>query len=921
MRYTSFHPLLLTIVCIWAQTLQIVLYAQTTRNEENFTSVRHEQSAYYHQFHFNSEQQFDSLYRIKNNISKPSTPVVKPKNGNCPLRKKVYGYHPYWFGSEVYNNYQFDLLSTFTYFSYELNPATGSYEDIHYWKTSPSIDMAKQAGCRVELCVTNFGSSDNSTFLSNSDVWDVLIDSLQSLLQYRGAHGVNIDFEGVPGSQRTNYKNFLAHLADRMHSEMPGSSVTVALYAVDWNNVFDLNFLNEHLDAFIVMGYDYHYAGDAQAGPVAPLYSGAVWNQYTLFKTINDYLAEGVNPDKLIMGIPYYGYDWPTNSVNVPAATTDSGTARTYRYLRDNFFDTYTRQWDAQSQSPYFIYISGGQTRQCWFEDEESLAARYNFALDKQLGGVGMWCLGNDDGYTQLWDMLADKFTICGEHTSGTLADTGGPLGNYRNNEDYTFSFVAPNEEGSVNLNFSAFNLEAGFDFLYIHDGPTIASPLIGTFSGNTLPPSITSTGNALTLRFVSDGATVSTGFVAEWTSGCHPQTEILPLQTSYNSNFIAFFDDDDNCGSGFEGKFYQVVQSEQANGQWKGNAQKGFLHEDFDSGSLGSQWIAESGTWIYDDGHLTQSNQGLDNSNFYTELSQSNNYTYLYQMQLLIGGTGSNRRAGFHFFADDANASQRGNSYFVYFRPDQQSVQIYETIDNNYQLKAGDTCLITPNTWVDVKVSYRPTNGHISVYLNNKLVCQWTDSTPLSTGNYLSLRTAGCEAQYDKINVFLSRSSNNVNVAMSSNPDDTGTADLLLGNGSFFRIYTLVHTTSQWSAMDYAQSQINTVTAIDGAVEGEIQQTISAVAFPNPATNQVFLRINTLDNNWGAAVNENYKISVLSADGRVIQVVEQQQISDHNAQQTIAFDCATWPAGLYLIRMENDNFQKTLKFLKLGFK
>lgn len=892
---------LLTVALFYLQTLS----AQEARPNIDYVSVRHEMMDYYKNFNFSTEKQFDSLYHLQNSQAIP--PLFRPKDGNCLLQKKVYGYHPYWFGPDVYNNYQFDLLSTFTYFSYELNPVTGSYQDIHYWKTTPSIDMAKQAGCKVELCVTNFGSSDNTTFLSNSDVWDVLIDSLQNLLQYRGAHGVNIDFEGVPGSQRNNYKAFLAHLADRMHSEMPGSSVTVALYAVDWNNVFDLNFLNQYLDAFIVMGYDYHYSGEAQAGPVAPLYSGALWNQYTLFKTINDYLAEGVSPDKLIMGIPYYGYDWPTDDVSIPAATTATGTARTYSHLRNNFFDTYTRQWDAHSYSPYFIYISSGQTRQCWFEDEVSLANRYDFALDKQLGGVGMWCLGNDNGYTQLWDLLAEKFTVCGTREGSVLSDTGGPLGNYRNNENYTYTLNAPNTDEHIWLTFSAFNLEANFDFLYIYDGASEAAPLIGFFSGSNLPPSVTSTGDVLTLRFVSDGATVSSGFVAEWTSGCHLQTDILPLQTAYNDNFTVFFDDDDNCGNGIEGKYYQVLQSEVPNGQWKGNAQKGFLHDDFDAGTLSSQWVAETGTWLYDDGHLLQNNQSLDNTNLYTQLVQNNNFSYLYQTQLLIGGSGDNRRAGFHFFADEAESTQRGNSYFIYFRPDEQKVQIYKTVDNVFQLKTDETCNINADVWVDVKTTYQPATGQIKVYLNGVLVSQWIDPTPLLTGQYFSLRSAGCTAQYDKVNVFLSRS-NNVLVKVGNSATED---DLLAGNGAFLKIYTLIQTPSQWSAVKYAQAQLDVATSI---IEGQPAQTpeVEVSLFPNPATDKVFLRLNLPDLQEQIGEKMPYCINVFTCDERLIYSEKYPTTSD-----LVTLDCSNWPVGIYWLHITGKDFKRTVKFFK----
>ena len=80
---------------------------------------------------------------------------------------EVFGWHPYWMGT-AYNNYDFSLLSTFSYFSYEVNPSTGNYNSIHSWKTSPAIAMAQAAGVKVELAVTNFGATNNNIFLTNS---------------------------------------------------------------------------------------------------------------------------------------------------------------------------------------------------------------------------------------------------------------------------------------------------------------------------------------------------------------------------------------------------------------------------------------------------------------------------------------------------------------------------------------------------------------------------------------------------------------------------------------------------------------------------------------------------------------------------------------------------------------------------------
>src|SRR5437016_7099437 len=115
---------------------------------------------------------------------------------SIPLSKQVFGWNPYWVGT-AYTSYNYSLLSTVAYFSYEVDTATGSYTDIHFWRTTNLVPLAHSNGVKVVLTVTNFGSAQNTKILSNSVKRQRLIDSIKSLVLFRGADGGNIDFESV----------------------------------------------------------------------------------------------------------------------------------------------------------------------------------------------------------------------------------------------------------------------------------------------------------------------------------------------------------------------------------------------------------------------------------------------------------------------------------------------------------------------------------------------------------------------------------------------------------------------------------------------------------------------------------------------------------------------------------------------------
>lgn len=106
---------------------------------------------------------------------------------------------------------------------------------------------------------------------------------------------------------------------------------------------------------------------------------------------------------------------------------------------------------------------------------------------------------------------MASSSSAC----AGNITDSGG-TGNYGNNENWTFTF-APAGATAVSLTFNSFGLENGYDFMYIYNGPNTSAPLIGSYTGTNSPGTVTGTTGSLTLRFVSDGATVSWGFTGNW--------------------------------------------------------------------------------------------------------------------------------------------------------------------------------------------------------------------------------------------------------------------------------------------------------------------------------------------------------------------------------------------------------------------
>jgi spore germination protein YaaH len=686
---------------------------------------------------------------------------VKKARGSCTLNKVVYGWHPYW-SNGLEANYDWSLLTDFSYFSYEVDAATGNALTTHGWSTAQSVTDALNNGKRVTLCVTLF--SGHSTFFGSSTAQQTLISNLISDVQARGAHGVNIDFEGIPASQKTNFTNFMIDLCNQMHAAIPGSNVSTVLYSVDWNDVFDIAALDPYVDLFVVMGYGYYYSGSSTAGPTDPLFHFGTNYNYTLSKTITYYLDQGITPSKLIMGLPYYGREWPVASTGIPAATTGSGSARTYTVVKTNTSGNYSAantHWDNESFTTYFEFNSGG-TRQCFIDSKYDMGKRLEVINQRDIGGMGVWALGYDDGYNDYWDEIYDKFTDCGINTcTDTVYDVGGgPLKNYYDDEDYTFT-IQPDNATSVTLNFSSFDVESNFDYLYIFDGPdTSATPFPGSpFTGTTIPGPFTSTGNSITLRFTSDGATVNPGFSATYSCALDsipPTTQVNLANNWETTDFTATFTDtDNNGGTGIDTSFYLV--SDYDGNEWRSNHQNGFFTDNFDT-AIHPEWTSATGSWAINNSSINQSDENESNSNIYALLTQSSSEIYLYHWNAIMDGTGTNRRSGIHFFSDDGSLPNRGNSYFVYYRADTDKCQIYKVVNDAWTLMTDDDFTIQPATWYDFKIAFDPSTGTIKAFVNDTLASQWTDPSPHASGNYISLRSGGTDVHFEKLKVYKSR-------------------------------------------------------------------------------------------------------------------------------------------------------------------
>ncbi len=358
---------------------------------------------------------------------------------------------------------------------------------------------------------------------------------------------------------------------------------------------------------------------------------------------------------------------------------------------------------------------------------------------------------------------------------SGTLYDSGGPTGNYSDDERETY-LIAPSGAATVTATFNSFDIENNWDYLFIYDGSSTIDPLIGQYTGTNSPGIVSSSGGSMLIEFRSDCATTNPGWEVDWSTTpgpgvgdtISPSTLVSTPSTWVTADFVANFTDADNTnGSGIQHQFYQVINFDGT--EWRANDTKGFFSDNFDA-AIHPDWTNAVGSWQVSSGQLQQTDESENNSNLYASLNQNGANKFLYHWTGSISGTGTNKRAGFHFMCSDGSLPNRGDSYFVWFRTDNNKIQIYKVTNDVFNLELDIPYTINDGQWYDFKVVYDKTSGEIDVWVDNELGASWTDLTPYQSGDYISFRSGDAFYSIDKLKTYIDRSATEIVTVGSGN-------------------------------------------------------------------------------------------------------------------------------------------------------
>lgn len=270
----------------------------------------------------------------------------------------------------------------------------------------PLIQAAKAKGVAPLLVLTTvdesggFNSERSVSLLESDQARANLAAQLKKVIVEKGYYGVDVDMEYIPGNLRQDYTDLVAYLKE----QLAPAAVFVALAPKTSGEqrgllyeAHDYEGMGKAADRTLIMTYEWGYAfGPPMA--VAPLPN---------VRRVMDYALQEIPPEKLLMGIANYGYDWKIPfDRNFPARSIGNYEAVAIaRKYGANI------QYDPTAQAPWFRYYDvRRQEHEVWFEDARSYLAKMNLVKELGIQGISIWNVMR--WYKPLYSIIDSLFDI-----------------------------------------------------------------------------------------------------------------------------------------------------------------------------------------------------------------------------------------------------------------------------------------------------------------------------------------------------------------------------------------------------------------------------------------------------------------------------------------------------------------------------
>ncbi len=338
----------------------------------------------------------------------------------------VYGFLPYWNLENVSIQPELTHLSYFgLHITADGTILTQTEEGTHpgYSKLDSNrlLQLSNQVGAngdQVDLVLVQFDNKTIRQIVRDPKAHQNLLTSLDSILLAYPIGGINIDIEysgKVTDELRADFVELIKKIDQHLEKKFNNIQLSIDMYASASSEemIWDIKRIGKHVDYIVVMAYDFHRRSSTQAGPVAPLFGGSKLWSTDIHQHLRNYLKM-VPKEKILLGVPFYGYEWQTDSRSPQANTyPDTGSTASYKRVKEIL----TRQdelqvetnWDDTALCPYLSYVEDGNIYMIYYENPTSISFKLEYVKQLDLAGIAIWALGYEGQTRELWDQVSNR--------------------------------------------------------------------------------------------------------------------------------------------------------------------------------------------------------------------------------------------------------------------------------------------------------------------------------------------------------------------------------------------------------------------------------------------------------------------------------------------------------------------------------
>ncbi len=309
-------------------------------------------------------------------------PPVKPS-----IKPVVIGFLPYWLLAKADKNYD-RYFTDLSYFSLTI-AADGSIKKFDKpgelepgWNALNSLDIKNAK--ELTIFSSTFSPSMNAATLAAE---------LKPIMADHGFTRLNLDIEDVsPASPEAQliFTEFVKTLKQNIPWPL---SIDVSPTDLIQERLIKIESIEPYVDKIILMTYDYHYSGSLVTGPVAPVGGYDKTAEYDVESAIK--IALNTLPkEKIILGVPLYGYEWETLSPDDRAGVIPGSG----QVASNSRVATVSAIFDEEAQENHAVYFDDSTLtyHQIFFPTEKSVQAKIDLVKKYELGGLAFWAVGYD---------------------------------------------------------------------------------------------------------------------------------------------------------------------------------------------------------------------------------------------------------------------------------------------------------------------------------------------------------------------------------------------------------------------------------------------------------------------------------------------------------------------------------------------